>query len=72
MRERVRLVGATNCGRKARKKIDSFGLRMLIRIAVDGHLQAGARADLASRPERAVLPQRVPRHVEQIGDARDT
>src|SRR5207253_2737778 len=25
---------ATNCGRKARKKIESFGLRMLIRIAV--------------------------------------
>ena len=25
---------AMNCGRKARKKIDSFGLRMLIRIAV--------------------------------------
>src|SRR5690606_9029023 len=25
-------VGSTNCGRKARKKIDSFGLRMLTRI----------------------------------------
>jgi hypothetical protein len=26
------LVALTNCGRKAKKKIDSFGLRMLIRM----------------------------------------
>jgi len=29
MAERMRLVAFTNCGRKAKKKIDSLGLRML-------------------------------------------
>ena len=32
-RERIGVIGAPDCGRKARKKIDNFGLRMLIRIA---------------------------------------
>ena len=37
----------TNWGRKARKKIDSFGLRMLIRIAVTVTCDRRARIDLA-------------------------
>ena len=50
---------ATNCGRKARKKIDSFGLRMLIRIAVtmtrrDDRASAAGRVSIASAPRSAM------------------
>ena len=59
----------TNCGRNAKKKIDSFGLRMLIRTAETYHLHCRARCHLLLHPQRALLLQRAPGHVEQIGHA---
>ena len=62
---------AMNCGRKARKKIDSFGLRMLIRMPVTitrrlERAEAAGRVSTASAPG---LAQRLPGHVEQIDHA---
>ena len=58
-----------NCGRKAKKKIESFGLRMLIRMPVMVTRERRARAELLLDPQRAAFAQRAPRHVEQIRDA---
>ena len=59
-----------NCGRNARKKIDSFGLRMLIRnpVTMTRRLERPAAGRGIDR-ERARLAQRLPGHIEQIEHA---
>lgn len=59
----------TNCGRKAKKKIDSFGLRMLMRMPEVITLPTERGAAFLPDVQAAALLQRVPRHVEQVGDA---
>ena len=55
-----------NCGRNARKKIDSFGLRMLIRNPVTITRSAGASIDARIDRERPSLAQHLPGHVQEI------
>ena len=59
----------TNCGKNARKKIESLGLRMLIKTA-SVITCAAVRDPLSLSTESAPrVAQRVTRHVEQIGHA---
>ena len=64
-------VGATNCGRKARKKTDSFGFRMLSRNPVVATFADEAGAVIGAQIQRALAAPNRPRHVEKVGDAGD-
>jgi hypothetical protein len=58
-----------NGGRKARKKMDSFGLRMFDEDSRDDDVTRRFRPRIGLDLQRTVLLQRHPRHVDQVGDA---